>query len=128
MYWCQKLSFNRDALAGMLMVSLTRLSVFLVAGPEANQAVAEVWLWLVTGAQLELPVLALAVQGGTSVSKFWLQRVPVTAKEAGRVLDWLSGLVTVTFHKPETIPVTSSDPLRVVVVVVVRMSGREGGI
>ena len=71
---------------------------------------------------MEVPVLALAVQGGATVSKFWLQRVPVTAKEAGRVLDWLSGLVTVTFHKPEAIPVTSSDPLRVVEVAVARVA------
>ncbi len=44
------------------MDSLTRLSVFLVAGPLANQLLAGVWLAVLTCAQFELPILAEALQ------------------------------------------------------------------
>ena len=61
LYLCQNFNFSRDELAGMGMPSLTRLSVFLVAGPLANHEVDGVWLAVVTVAQLEMPVVGLAV-------------------------------------------------------------------
>ena len=69
-YLCQKLSFSRVVFAGMLMGSLTKLSVFFAKGPEANHDVEGVWLLFVTSAQFEVPVLALALQPGAVGSKF----------------------------------------------------------